>query len=95
MAEWGINQAMESVKLCFPPNHHQDLGRRNYDRLFSCRHSLHFFAQPSPVVCLQLGVFDSLLAPILVEAANMVLTLLKVRQFISDALPDENAACML
>ena len=41
--------------------------------LFSQRHILHLVAQCSPVVGLQLCILDSLLAPILVQFANVVL----------------------
>lgn len=58
-------------------------------------HSLNLLAQSSPVVRLQLGVFDALLTPILMELADVVHGLLKEHCLISDALLDEDTTCVL
>jgi len=37
------------------------------------RHSFHLFAEHSPVVGLQLSIFDPLLTPVYVQLADMIL----------------------
>ena len=63
--------------------------------LFSQWHTLNFLTQRPPIINLKLCIFDTLLTPILVQSANIVLRLLKVEQFVSYALLDENPASML
>ena len=76
-------------------------GERNRERnsksrpLLSRRHSLDLIAESPPIVRLQLGVLDSFLAPILVQAADMVLALLEMSQFITDAFLNEHAPSVL
>lgn len=67
----------------------------NAAQLDARRHSLNFIAQATPVVRLQLGVFDTLLAPVLVQPADMVLALLEMDEFIANAFLDEDAPRML
>lgn len=66
-----------------------------FRRLVTVGHALDLVAEISPVVCLQLGIFDPLLAPILMQAADMILALLEVGELVADALLDENAPGML
>jgi hypothetical protein len=67
----------------------------NVAQLNARRHSLNFITQATPVVRLQLGVFDTLLAPVLVQPADMVLALLEMDKFIANAFLDEDAPRML
>ena len=64
-------------------------------QLHARRHPLNFVAQATPVVRLQFGVLDPLLTPVLMQAADVILALLEVNQFIPDALLDEDAPGML
>ena len=41
-------------------------------------HAFNFVAQLPPIIGLQLGVLDTLLTPVLVQVADMILTLLEV-----------------
>lgn len=59
------------------------------------RHALDFITELSPVISLEFRIFDPLLAPVLVEATDVILALLEMAELISDTLLDENAACML
>jgi hypothetical protein len=59
------------------------------------RHPLNFIAQATPVFRLQFGIFDTLLAPILMQAADVILALLEVDQFVTDAFRDEDTPSML
>ena len=56
---------------------------------------LDLLTQPPPIIRLQLGILDTLLAPILMCTTDMVLTLLEVDKFVSDAFFDEDAAGVL
>lgn len=73
----------------------QPLPSQSCTALFARRHSLNFFAESSPILCLQLGIFDALLAPILMEPAYMILALLEEYDLVADALRDENTPSML
>lgn len=64
-------------------------------RLVPSGHPFYLVTEPSPIVRLQLGILDQLLAPVLMQSANVVLALLEIRNFIPDALLDENSPCML
>lgn len=59
------------------------------------RHILHLLAQCFPITRLQFGILHPLLTPVLMQLADMILALLKVRQFIPYAFLDENAPRML
>lgn len=62
---------------------------------YTVRHPLDLIAQRSPVVCLQLRVLDSLLAPVLMQPANVILALTEVFQFFLQTLPDEHSPSVL
>jgi hypothetical protein len=76
-------------------------GERNRERnsksrpLLSRRHSLDLIAEAPPIVGLQLGVFDSLLAPVLMQTADVILALLEVGKFITSTLLNEHPARVL
>ena len=59
------------------------------------RHALELVIELPPVICLQLRVFHPLLRPVLVPPADLVLRVLEVRQFVTQALLDEYTARML
>lgn len=63
--------------------------------LQACRHPLNFIAQATPVLRLQFRVLDTLLAPVLMQAADMILALLEVNEFITNAFRDEDTPSML
>lgn len=67
----------------------------NCTRLLPRRHTLDLVTQSTPIVRLQFRVLDPFLAPVLVKPADMVLALLEVDEFISDALLDEHAPRVL
>lgn len=58
--------------------------------LVTCRHILHLLTPRPPIIRLQLRVFDPLLTPILMQLADVVLTLLEEEKFVSDALLDKH-----
>lgn len=59
------------------------------------RHPLNFIAQATPVLRLQFGVLDALLAPVLMQAADVILALLEVNEFVTNAFCDEDTPSML
>lgn len=59
------------------------------------RHPLNFIAQATPVVRLQFRVLHTLLAPILMQAADVILALLEVDEFVTDAFRDKDTPSML
>lgn len=63
--------------------------------LLSRRHPLYLIAQLSPVIRLQFRILDSLLTPVLMQAADVVLALLEVDEFVPDAFLDEHAPRVL
>lgn len=63
--------------------------------LLARRHPFHLVAQSSPVVGLQFGVLHPFLAPVLMQAADVVLALLEMDELIPNALLDEHAPCVL
>jgi hypothetical protein len=65
------------------------------DILIPRRHTLDLFTQPPPIIRHQLGILDSLLAPILMQPTNMIHALIEEPQFISDTLFDKHAAGVL
>lgn len=67
----------------------------NHTSLLPRRHPLDLITESTPIVRLQFRVLDSFLAPVLVQPTDMVLALLEVDEFISDALLDEHAPRML
>lgn len=69
--------------------------RPNAAQLHARRHPLNFVAQATPVVRLKFGVLDTLLAPVLMQTADVILALLEVDEFIMDAFFDEDAPSML
>lgn len=64
-------------------------------QLYARRHPLDFVTQATPVVRLQFGVLDPLLAPVLVQTADVVLALLEVNKFVSNAFLDKDTPGML
>lgn len=69
--------------------------RPNAAKLHARRHSLNFVAQATPVVRLKFRILDTLLAPVLVQTADMILALLEVDEFVTDAFFDKDAPSML
>ena len=63
--------------------------------LNACRHPLDFVAQATPVIRLQFRVLDTLLAPVLMQPADVILALLEVDKFIANTFCDEDAPGML
>jgi hypothetical protein len=63
--------------------------------LFTPRHTLDFICEGTPIVCLQLGVFDAFLRPVLVQLADVVLGLLEEEELVADALFNEDTASVL
>jgi hypothetical protein len=63
--------------------------------LFSPRHTLDFVCKGTPIVCLQLGVLDTFLRPVLVQLADVVLGLLEEEELVADALFNEDTASVL
>lgn len=63
--------------------------------LLAQRHSLDLFAKRPPVVRLELRILDTLLAPVLMQLAGVILRVLEVEQLVADALLDEDAAGVL
>lgn len=59
------------------------------------RHPLNFVTQATPIVRLQFGVLDTLLAPVLMQPADVILASLEVNEFVADAFCDEDAPSML
>lgn len=59
------------------------------------RHSIQLLVEGSPVLCRELGILDTLLAPLLVCAADVVLRVLEVHNLIANALLYENSSSML
>lgn len=66
-----------------------------HPHLIRSRHTLHLLAQRPPIIRLQLRVLDALLAPFLMQPADVVLRLLEEEQLVADALFDEDAAGVL
>lgn len=66
-------------------------GRRSLPR----RHSVDFLAERTPVIRLQLRVLDALLAPVLMEPADVVLAGLEEDELVPDTLLDEYSTRML
>lgn len=58
-------------------------------------HAVDFLAQRPPVVRLQLRILDSLLAPVLMQMADMVLAGLEIDELVPDAFLDEHPERML
>lgn len=54
--------------------------------LVTCGHGFKFFAQSTPVIRLKLRVLDSFLAPVLVQASDLVLARLEIQELITHAL---------
>ena len=54
-------------------------------RLVPCWHVLNLFVQCSPVLGLKLCILDSLLAPVLMKLADVILRLLEIQQLVTDA----------
>jgi hypothetical protein len=69
--------------------------RPNAAQLHARRHPLNLVAQATPVVRLQLGVLDPLLAPVLMQTADVILALLEMDEFVADALRNEDTPGML
>lgn len=63
--------------------------------LFSSRHCLDFFAQRTPVFGLQLGILHPLLAPVLMQPADVILAHLEIQQLVTDTFLDKHAPRML
>lgn len=63
--------------------------------LLSSRHRLNLLAQRTPVVGLQFRVFNPLLAPVLMQPADMILAHMEVQQLIADTFLDEHTPGML
>jgi hypothetical protein len=63
--------------------------------LFTPRHTLNFVCKGTPIVCLQLGVLDAFLRPVLVQLADVVLGLLEEEELVADALFNEDTASVL
>ena len=63
--------------------------------LFSQRHILNLLAQRSPIISLKLSILYTLLTPVLMQPADLVLGLLEEDQLIPDALFDEDSSGML
>jgi hypothetical protein len=61
----------------------------------SYRHALQLVIELPPVISLQLRVFHSLLCPVLVPPADLILRVLEVRQFVTQTFLDEYATRML
>ncbi len=62
---------------------------------FPKRHVLDFLAQRPPIIRLQLRIFDSLLAPVLVQPAHEILRLLEKYELVPNTFFDENAPSVL
>jgi hypothetical protein len=58
-------------------------------------HALYLFTQSPPVVRLQLCVLHTLLTPLLVQSANVILALLKVKKFIPNTFFNEDTSGVL
>jgi hypothetical protein len=63
--------------------------------LVALRHALHRVRQRAEILHLQLRRLDSLLRPILMQPADVVLRALEEEQFVAHALLDEDAAGVL
>ncbi len=63
--------------------------------LIAQRHALKFFMQLPPVVCLQLSILYTLLCPILVPPADMVLRMLEVNKFVAYTFFNKNTTSVL
>ena len=63
--------------------------------LLGCGHALHLLTQGTPIICLELSVFDAFLGPFLIETRNMVLRLLEEEELVADAFADEDATGVL
>lgn len=63
--------------------------------LLSTRHTLHLLTQCAPIIRLQFSILDAFLSPLLMQSANMVLTLLKEDEFVADTFADEDATGVL
>ena len=59
------------------------------------RHALQLVIELSPVIRLKLRVLHPLLCPVLVPSADLVLGILEIPQFVTEALLDEYTAGML
>ena len=59
------------------------------------RHRLHLIRQTPPIVRMQLGVLDQLLAPVLVQATDVVLGALEESELMQETFLDEDAASVL
>ena len=63
--------------------------------LLAIGHSFYLFTESSPIICLKFGIFDSLLTPVLMQAADVVLAVLEVKKLVTNAFFDKDAASML
>ncbi len=58
-------------------------------------HALNLLAERTPILRLQLSIFDSFLAPVLMQPTDMMLGRLEDVQLVSDTLLDEHSTCVL
>lgn len=58
-------------------------------------HGLKLLAQRFPILCTQLGILDTLLRPLLVHSADVVLGSLEVYNLVANTFLDEDATSVL
>ena len=63
--------------------------------LVAQRHMLNLLVEPSPIIGLELRIFDAFLAPILMQSTHLILRLLEIDQLIANAFHNEHASSML
>jgi hypothetical protein len=98
-----LEMKVRNPNLCIASHHTQSITtnklhiilQEHHRHLIPQRHPLHLLTQPPPIIRLQLRILNPFLAPVLVQAADMVLALLEEQQLIANALFDEDAAGVL